>query len=248
MLLVLVPGLACLRAGRRKLGWGIFLGYVLGVLFCVAGLGYAWGSLGLGLAVSLHALSLTSLQQNWFGNTRLGVRFGLALCTLLAVWAVFYRPLLGYAERHWLVPLRTEGQVIVVRRGVASGELKRGDWVAYRIRAQTEGSGEESINLRAGFGLEPVLGLPGDRLRFSSNCVWVNESSFARAAHMPSDGELVVPEKRWFIWPNVEVNRGGVPEANLSEVLLRTALVSDEQLVGRPYRHWFGRRQWPSGD
>jgi hypothetical protein len=62
---------------------------------------------------------------------------------------------------------------------------------------------------------------------------------------MPAEGEWVVPEKTWFIWPNLAISgHGATPESAVSAAMQRTALVSEPQLVGKPFKHWFGRRQW----
>jgi hypothetical protein len=61
---------------------------------------------------------------------------------------------------------------------------------------------------------------------------------------MPGAGGFVVAEKTWFIWPRLDINRrGGVPEADVSAAMQQVAMVSEEQFIGKPFKHWFGRRQ-----
>ena len=68
--------------------------------------------------------------------------------------------------------------------------------------------------------------------------------AFPRQAHMPSRGELVVPEKHWFLWPNLAINlHGNISEATADATLLRLALVGEEQFVGKPFERWLWRRQ-----
>ena len=57
-------------------------------------------------------------------------------------------------------------------------------------------------------------------------------------------GEVIVPEKNWFIWPEFAIsNRGNTAEAAISTAMLRLATVSDTQFVGKPFKRWFWRRQ-----
>jgi hypothetical protein len=171
----------------------------------------------------------------------------MALLTLLCVWGVIYAPIVNYTEHHWLMPLRMGDRVLVIQRRVAPGSIKRGDWLAYEIAGDRyAGDREQGVYLGSGFGIDPVLALPGDHVRFTKESVFVNDNAFPRAPHMPVEEELVIPEKVWFIWPSLAIGGGGrVSEASISATLQRTAMVSQEQIVGRPFKHWFGRRQWP---
>ena len=74
----------------------------------------------------------------------------------------------------------------------------------------------------------------------------VNGKPFPLAPHMPREGKFVVPQKVWFVWPNLGIiRRGGIAESDISAFLQRTAMVSQNQIIGRAFKHWFGRRQWP---
>jgi hypothetical protein len=55
---------------------------------------------------------------------------------------------------------------------------------------------------------------------------------------------LVVPEKRWLVWPDLALGgHGQVAGANLSAVLLQVGTMSEQQFVGKPFKRWFWRRQ-----
>ena len=215
-------------------------------VFIVA-LGYPVGSAAYGLAISLHAMSIVLLEGLWLKNARFGTKLSATMLTLFAVWALMYAPLVRLAERHWVMPLRVGNRVMIVQKGVAPQSIKRGDWLAYEIPpGHAPGAQAQYVHLGAGFGIDPVLGLPGDRVCFTPQGVLVNDQPFPRAPRMPTEGELVVPKKVWFIWPSLDIEvRGRVPEANISATLQRTAMVTQEQIIGRPFKHWFGRRQWP---
>ena len=222
----------------------VLVAYAFCLVFCVAALGYPLGSIAWGVAISLHAMSIIYLEGHWLSHARFRIRLGLALCTLIALWCLLYAPLLGYAERHWLLPLRLADRVLVVNLATKMTELKRGDRVAYRIEPGSQGGGHEgAVYLQAGFGVETILGLPGDHVRFTKDSVLAGGQVFPRAPYMPGEGEWVVPEKTWFIWPNLAISGHGAAETAVSAAMQRVALVPESQLVGKPFKHWFGRRQ-----
>ena len=169
------------------------------------------------------------------------------MVTTFAVWGLAYAPLVNYAERHWIIPLRIGERVVVVQRRVPPSSIKRGDWLAYTISGDRYvGDREQGVYLGSGIGLDPVLALPGDRIRFAPDAMFVNDQPQPLAAHMPVGAELVVPEKVWFIWPNLDMRgHGRVSEASISGTLQRTAMVPEKEIIGRPFKHWFGRHQWP---
>ena len=178
---------------------------------------------------------------------RFGVRLAVAMATLLVVWGLIYSPLVGFIESHWFLPLHMGSRVLVVQRGIAPASIRRGDWLAYKIVGdRSPGDREGQVSLSSGWGLDSVLALPGDRLRFTPEAVLVNDNASPLAPHMPVQGEWVLPEKVWFIWPRLGISGGGrAPEADISGTLQRTAMVTQKQIIGRPFKHWFGRRQWP---
>src|SRR5438445_2296603 len=128
------------------------------------------------------------------------------------------------------MPLRVRDQVVVVSRGIASISVKRGDWVAYEI----SGAGGQGLYLQAGFGVERVLAVAGDHVRFTREAVFVNERPFPLAPHMPTESEFVVPEKMRFIWPTIDVTRGAATQASVTAAMQQVAMVPEHQIIGKP--------------
>ena len=61
---------------------------------------------------------------------------------------------------------------------------------------------------------------------------------------MPRTGGLTVPEKHWFIWPNLGISGyGDVGEARISSAMQGLASVEESDYFGKPFHRWFGRRQ-----
>lgn len=247
VLCLAIPGFGFFARGRRLAGWVAVAGYAIAAIVFLAALGFSASSIAYGLMISIHASSILYLELRWLYDASFRKKLVVALGTPLAVWAILYAPLVGFAERHWMMPLRIADRVIVVNCGVTPRSLKRGDWVAYRIPediAVREGVGR--AYLAGGIGLDPAIGLPGDHVRFAKEAVFVNDQPFLRAQYMPASGEMKVPEKVWFIWPHLAITmRGGAFEADISATLQQTAMVAEKQIIGRPFKHWFGRRQSP---
>jgi hypothetical protein len=247
ILTLVVPGLAFFLLGRRILGCVLALAYALAAVVFVVKLGFPAASIAYGLLISLHSTSIIFLEGQALKDSGLGMRLAVGAATTFVVWGLIYAPLVDYAERHWCMPLNIGGRVVVVQCKVAPQSIKRGDWLAYRISGDHYvGEGEQGVFLGSGIQIDPVLALPGDRMRFTPNALFVNDQPLPRAPRMPAQGEFVVPEKVWFVWPNLGITGGGrVAEANISETLQRTAMVSQNAIIGRPFQSWFGRRQWP---
>jgi len=139
-----------------------------------------------------------------------------------------------------LMPLRVNGRVVVVQTFSASKAVRRGDWIAYSL----PGGAGTGVLVQEGLSLGPVLAAGGDHLRFSPKTFEVNGVQRPLLPHMPTSGELLVPENHWFIWPELGISgHGNVAEANISATMLQLANVSEPRFIGKPFKRWFWRRQ-----
>jgi len=247
VLSLLLPGYA-LFVNRRKMVGAAFVAIYLASLVCfVVWLGFPIGGAAYGLMISIHASSIIFLENCAFRNKyEFGVRFPLAIVTLLMVWLAAYRPAVKFAEANWWRPMSVRGQVMVMKPAKFHDSVRPGEWVLYSIGGGQNGyaHGEGAVWVRSGFSLGPVLAVAGDTIRFSTNAVFINGQPTPRLPHMPEAGEVRVPEKHWFIWPNLDITgHGNVGEARISSEMLQLAMVSEDQYVGRPFRRWLWRQQ-----
>jgi len=61
---------------------------------------------------------------------------------------------------------------------------------------------------------------------------------------MPDSGEFIVPEKHWFIWPDLDISgHGNVRPESIKNAILELASVDETQYYGKPFQRWFGRKQ-----
>ena len=248
VLSLILPGYVFFVKGRPLLGWAFMIAYFLAAMTFVVALGYQLGGVGYGLMISAHASSIIFLEGCWLREQcSFGVRLALAGCTLVVVWLAFYAPLIGFAERHFIMPLRVRGNVVIMQQVSSPSRIKSGDWVMYSLKSESMGDahrGGGAVWIQAGLGFGPVLALAGDSVEFSTNCFTVNGVAQPLRPHMPTSGELVVPEKHWFVWPEFDIyQHGNVSEANLTAIMLQMSTVSEVEFIGKPFKHWFWRRQ-----
>ena len=238
----LVPGLGFYLRGPRIFGRVAMS--ACGVLFLVfiAFFGYPIGNLAFGLIISTHTSAIayycTPALQDW----TLGKRLLFTILILMSVSLLFYRPLRDFIQSHFLMPVRANGRVIVVEKLAPMGTIHRGDWIAYRILSASEYGDDTAFHIHAGTGFGPVLAVAGDSVEFSGTNFSVNGVLQASLPYMPSSGSLVVASKHWFIWPSYSVTGHGY-ESRIASIMLELANVSEDQYAGKPFDHWFWRKQ-----
>jgi hypothetical protein len=86
--------------------------------------------------------------------------------------------------------------------------------------------------------------MAGDSVAFLTNSFAVNGVERPLLPHMPTSGNLTVPEKNWFIWPELGISgHGNTSEAVISSTMLQLATVPEDQFTGKPFKRWFWRKQ-----
>jgi hypothetical protein len=127
--------------------------------------------------------------------------------------------------------LRLKGQVVIVHRQAPSAALQRGERVAYSF----EGFAEHELVVRSGFGLGPVLALPGDRVLFTKSTIEINGIAQPRFALMPESGERIIPEKHWFVWPEFAIDaQGHLAGGAISDRIVGSGVIAEHQFLGKP--------------
>jgi hypothetical protein len=155
-------------------------------------------------------------------------------------------PARSVIQHHLLIPLQTNGKVIIVQRVFLPHHVQRGNWMAYSLTGAWTGEAHNggAVWLHEGVGFGPVLAVAGDRVEFSGKSYSINGAIHPALPYMPQSGTWIVPEKHWFIWPNLDISgHGNVTEDRISEALLGLADVRPEQILGQPLHHWFWRTQ-----
>lgn len=237
---LLVPGAAFYLYAPRF--WGrIALGSaVVLVLLMVGWFGYPSAAVAFGLLLAIHTSGLAFLLQPSLTAPTFRSKLLLAAGIMVLLAIALYLPARGLVLNHFFLPIRLNGQVIVIHRGTAPNSLRRGDVVAYSF----EGFWQGELHVGSGYGLGPILALPGDEVRFSPSNLEVNGQAQPRLAWMPESGVWQVPEKRWFVWPQfAKSGHGYVAAAGIADSIVSLGTISRGQVLGRPCRWWLWRRQ-----
>jgi len=197
--------------------------------------------LAFGLMISLHATSANYLVMRVWQLVDFAHRMLAAvLVTAFLIFLVYFPPW-ELVQRYLFLPVNFGGTRVVVNPRANVTTIRRGDLVLYRIGE----SYSQGVMVREGFGLQPVLGLPGDRVRFDGRVFWVDGERHLSLPEMPVTGNVLVTEKHWFIWPELHTGGHGIGDltAQRQSAYLDLALVSQENFVGRPFKRWFFWKQ-----
>ncbi len=241
-----VPGLAVWLRGPKLWGNAALVSCAALSLVFIIGLGYSMANLAFGLLISIHATGFVYYCNPLMASEPFRNRLAFTFLTLMAIGLLLYMPVRNFIQGHWLTPLRQNGHVIVVQRVFQAHNIHRGDWVAYSLQEDEQGEAHHggAVWIRSGMGLGPVLAIAGDQIQFGTNGYSINGVLSTNLAHMPDAGTVIVPEKHWFIWPNLDISgHGNVGEGNVSSAMLSLASVNQSQFFGKPLQRWFWRKQ-----
>lgn len=244
LLSLLIPGYAYAIFGRRLLAGLIFASWCGGLLIFLIFLGHpllsGWG---LGILASAHSSGQGFLViQDWDPESEplsLGDRIGLPLAFWFGCLVLIYWPASHLFQTQVARPILWEGRLIILQAWTRPESLRRGEHVGVRIQARFEGS----VQVREGISFGPVLGLPGDQLEFTPQKILVNGQPSPRPPGVPAEGTLTLPANTWYVWPALTAQVRGVELDVVNQVYRDTALVDRQNLLGRPYAHWFFRPQ-----
>jgi hypothetical protein len=242
----LVPGLAVYLRGPRLWGQAALAACAALMLVYLVWLGYPAANLAFGLLISIHATGFVFYCHPLMADASFRSRLAFTFLVLLALMLAIYMPARNLVQEHLVSPLRLGGQVIVVRRFLPPHAFQRGDWMAYSLDETSAGEAHHggAVWFHGGAGLGPVLAVAGDYVGFSREGYSVNGTLRPSLPLMPVSGGWTVPEKHWFIWPNLAISgHGNVSEESINRTLLRLADVAPEQYLGQPLHHWLWRKQ-----
>jgi hypothetical protein len=215
-------------------------------LVFIVWLGYPFANLAFGLCVSIHVSSIVYYCNPMLSQWDFKWRIAFTVLILIGIGFWIYTPLRNRIQNRWLMPVESNGHVLVLERSPTANDIHRGDAIAYTLHGYmfSNHMGNGILNDRTGLSLGPVLAMPGDKVGFSTNGFSVNGVLRPSLPHMPKSGELVVEQNHWFVWPNLAISGNwSVDEDHISAAMLQLSDVSENQLVARPFKHWFWRKQ-----
>ena len=234
-----IPGLVFYWEGRPLIAKGTLYGCATAAAVFVVFLGRLPADIAYFLLIGAQATCATHQLRHvlWGNRVPVLVVFSVLLFGALTQW--LYLPARDLFYRTVALPLQVEDKVIIANPRASHVGVKRGDWVVYRIT----GYAEHGVRVNDGYGLQPVIGLPGDVIGYGPAGLTVNGRTSPPLPHMSQPGGLTVPENHWFIWPQLHTGGYGDNEAYQANAYRNLALVSQGSFVGRAYRWWFFWKQ-----
>lgn len=239
---ILIPGVAVYLRGPRLWGKAALTVCALLSTIFIVWLGYPAGNYAFGMMISIHTTGFVYYCSPYLLDKDFRFRILFTIAMLIVFGLAVYSPLRGVIQNHWLMPLRADGHVIVVQKLASAGGVKRGDWIAYNLSDASSSGDDLWVHFRAGVGFGPVLATAGNLVEFSTNAFFVNGVSQTPLPHMPTSGNLTVPENSWFIWPSYSISGHG-NEGRISSTMLQMANVPENKFIGKPFKRWFWRKQ-----
>jgi hypothetical protein len=237
---LVVPGFAFLDAGWKTLGKVTLLGWIVAALVFLAWLGHGVSTFAFGLMMSMHVSSILYLHNRAFPGMRVLKRLVFSLALLFVVGQLVYASALRLCHNYLFMPLQVGGKVYVINRLNDPQSLRRGDLVA----CQAEAVSLRNVRIRDGYILDKVIAGPGDHVEFTPNGYALNGVRSRSLAFMPVSGTTVLPQQTWLIWPSLEtVVHVNVEPHSVCAAVLQMATIHREQVIGKPFKRWFWRRQ-----
>ncbi len=251
----ILPGLGHAREGRRRTGaflLGIWSVLIL-LVAAYAGSGFAW-FLG-AAALGFHCMVLSLLLAPALAGMTLGGRLRFGLLIYLALVLLLYGPAIlvargcvGVLPIHGIraaAPLADGDVILYTGRWLRPARWMRGDLVVYRVH----GAARSGVVVRSGFGVDRIIGVPGDRLSYHDGTLTVNGAPVP-AAGMPIGGLVGFPEfdmsldaGEYAVLPSALrwQAHGANVHAVIERLVILASRLSEEDLAGTA---WWRLRPW----
>jgi hypothetical protein len=253
----ILPGLGHVRRGRTRTGFAFLAIWSLLLVLAAANTGSSAAWLYAGAAVGFHCFVLSLLLAKALSEQPLGRRLQIGLVIYLVLVAFLYGPALLLSRQLFrLLPLNgvrhteviANGDVILYSgRWTTPNDFSPGDLVVYRIPAQGSGG----VRIEGGWGLDRIVGLPGDRVSSDGSELRVNgmvqppeRSPVGGLSAMPAF-ELIVDRGEYAILPSTlnwrAQGAGHAVREMTDRMIVAVSRVRQEDLVGKA---WWRLRPW----
>ncbi len=176
-----IPGLGHLKTGRRQWGRVLLSVWLLFFMLMIVGIGTHWSWFMLSGMVAVHTLAIVTLFAANLAFETLFMRAAFGLIVFLSFNFFIYQPGVWFCSRFLVVvPIRHSPGGDVIQDG--DGLLCEGAWirpttyvpgdiVLYQIDTLIVGG----IIIEAGYGVNRVVGVPGDHIMLKKGVLSVND-------------------------------------------------------------------------
>jgi len=243
-----IPGLGHLKTGRRFWGRVLLPAWLGFFALMVLSLGTGWTQYMLVAMISVHTLAIVTLFAAGLAFEGFFMRAAFGLLVFLAFNFFLYDPCVWLCSRFLvIVPIAHSPGGDVIQAG--DGLLCEGPWlrpesfargniVLYRI----EGRAADGVLIRAGHGVNRVVGGPGDRVTRENGVLTVNGAEpEERCAPLGrpvaiGDFDVALHPHQYAVFTTVERRAYGLHRANPLEsraVTRHLSVVTYDDILGR---------------
>lgn len=239
----IIPGLGHIRYSNRAFGWALLGGWLACFPLMLMTIGAGWDWTFVMLAVVIHVVAVLSFVGEQLTESYPVARGAFGILLFLGLWFGIYAPagsLLGQFYHTFPVhgilgnSFIADGDALLYQGPwLRPDAFQRGDVVIFRIRAASAFRG---VYVREGYGLDRIIGVPGDTVTIDGGKVLVNGQP-AGSHEVPLGmlpavrHEVQIGEGRYMIVPTtVPFYSHGV---DASYALVNMSQVSQYDVLGR---------------
>ena len=244
----IIPGLGHIRYGQRPFGKTVLIVWLILLVLALVCVATPWMEVCIWLMVAVHALVIVSLFSGNLCWERLLIRALVGLVVFFALDLGLYWPARWFCGRFLVpIPLMNVPAPGVLANGdglLASGPwlrpatFQRGALVFYAIRESSGGEHNHAAVIRAGHGVDRIVGVAGDHVQLHGRGLLVNGTPPALALGPlvpqvpPGDLDVTLREGEYAIVPSqLEAQMYGLT-AIPSDALLSLVVVPDDDVIG----------------
>lgn len=251
----IVPGWAHRHRGQRRLGWFLTCVWLGLILLAAALMGGPFGWTAYFALVGWHGLAINLILNRRLLEMNVLARMGTGLLIWGCLNIFLYLPA-GVVLQRFVAPFQvngilsgpvlSDGDILLTTGPAIRPEvIQRGDIVLYRLSRDALRAGYANINARDGFGVDRIIGLPGDHIEVEGSSIKVNGDPVfpaempIRPGFHPFACNLVLPEGAYFIVPSTLVMRVYyMNQAQMSDLFSSASVVRSEDILGRVLVRW----------
>lgn len=243
-----LPGLGHLKTGRLLWGRALLSTWIGCFVLMILSVGTNWARFMLAGMVAVHALAIVTLFAANLAFERLPMRAAFGLVVFLTIQFFVYEPCVWFSSRFLVTtpighnpsgsPVREGDGLLCEGPWIRPTAFARGDIVLYRVND----FGGHGVIVRAGYGVNRVVGVPGDRIARMNGVLTVNGErpgeSYVPLGRLPAlgDFDFSLGRREYAVFTAVE--RAGVVPFPVSQVFTETlvrqlSVVSHDDVMGR---------------
>lgn len=240
VLSVLLPGFGFICAGKKAIGRVVLCVYFSFVIIFVVFAGKPLSNLAFAWLIFLHTSGIIYAQLTAMHHYSIMRRafFGV----IVAIFGILFYYLIGanLIYKYLFKPFIRNDMVLVVSKLSRLSDVKRGDFVAYRIYS----SSYNGAAIYGRFSVDRVIAIGGDHIKFTPAAVLVNGEVIQRFDYFPTSGEIVLPEKCLFVVPSWRISIHNLNINIVREFIFDNCIVDEGKFIGKAPRRWLGLRQY----